>query len=140
MAIHIGWVRRGWSGLLVAGLSFIAPAMLITGLLGWAYVRFGSVPAAQGLLYGVKPVMLGVILQAIGSRAASLVRVPEGNEVAIKKVLDLGADGVIVPQVNTAQQAADVVGILPLVGLQAGADVVAAAAVLEAGDAGAADE
>jgi 2-keto-3-deoxy-L-rhamnonate aldolase RhmA len=49
------------------------------------------------------------ILQAIGGRAASLVRVPEGNEVAIKKVLDLGADGVIVPQVNTAQQAADVV-------------------------------
>lgn len=49
------------------------------------------------------------ILQAIGGRTASIVRVPEGNEVAIKKVLDLGADGVIVPQVNTAQQAADVV-------------------------------
>lgn len=49
------------------------------------------------------------ILQAIGDRAASLVRVPEGNEVAIKKALDLGADGIIVPQVNTAQQAADVV-------------------------------
>lgn len=49
------------------------------------------------------------ILQAIGGRAASLVRVPEGNEASIKKVLDLGADGVIVPQVNTAEQAANVV-------------------------------
>lgn len=49
------------------------------------------------------------ILQAVGGRAASVVRVPEGNECAIKKVLDLGADGVIVPQVNTAEQAADVV-------------------------------
>jgi 2-dehydro-3-deoxyglucarate aldolase len=49
------------------------------------------------------------ILQAIAGRAASLVRVPEGSEVAIKKVLDLGADGIIVPQVNTAQQAADIV-------------------------------
>jgi 2-keto-3-deoxy-L-rhamnonate aldolase RhmA len=49
------------------------------------------------------------ILQAAADRVACLVRVPQGNEVAIKKVLDLGADGVIVPQVNTAQQAADVV-------------------------------
>jgi 2-keto-3-deoxy-L-rhamnonate aldolase RhmA len=49
------------------------------------------------------------ILQAVGDRAACLVRVPEGNEVAIKKVLDLGAHGIIVPQVNTAEQAEDVV-------------------------------
>src|SRR5262245_40911922 len=49
------------------------------------------------------------ILQAVADRGACLGRVPQGNEVAIKKVLDLGADGVIVPQVNTAQQAADVV-------------------------------
>jgi 2-dehydro-3-deoxyglucarate aldolase len=49
------------------------------------------------------------ILQAVGDRAACLVRVPEGREVPIKKVLDLGAHGIIVPQVNTAEQAADVV-------------------------------
>ena len=54
------------------------------------------------------PDLLG-ILQAVGDRTACLVRVPEGSEVAIKKVLDLGADGIIVPQVNTAEQAADVV-------------------------------
>lgn len=49
------------------------------------------------------------ILQAADQRVACVVRVPAGDEVAIKKVLDLGAAGVIVPQVNTAQQAADVV-------------------------------
>lgn len=65
MAIHIGWERRRWSGLVVAGVAFILPAMLITGVLGWVYVRFGSVPAAVWLLYGVKPVILGVVLQAI---------------------------------------------------------------------------
>jgi chromate transporter len=65
MAIHIGWARRRWAGLLVAGTSFILPAMLITGALGWAYVRFGSVPAAGWLLYGIKPVILGVVVQAI---------------------------------------------------------------------------
>src|SRR5580692_7762480 len=44
MAIHIGWARRRWAGLLVAGVSFIVPAMLITGVLGWAYLRFGQRP------------------------------------------------------------------------------------------------
>src|SRR5262245_61637871 len=65
MAIHIGWARRRWAGLAVAGLAFIVPAMLITAALGWVYVRFGTVPAALWLLYGVKPVILGVVVQAI---------------------------------------------------------------------------
>jgi chromate transporter len=74
MAIHIGWERRRWAGLLVAGLAFILPAMLITGAFGWAYVRFGAVPAAGWLLYGVKPVILGVVVQAIWGLAPRAVR------------------------------------------------------------------
>jgi len=66
LAIHVGWGRRGWSGLLVAGLSFILPAMLITLAFAWAYVRFGALPQTGWLLYGVKPVVLVVILQAFG--------------------------------------------------------------------------
>ncbi|HEX7451131.1 MAG TPA: chromate efflux transporter [Polyangiaceae bacterium] len=65
MAIHIGWQRRRWAGLVVAGVSFIVPAALITGVLAWAYVRFGTVPAAAWLLYGVKPVILAVVAQAV---------------------------------------------------------------------------
>jgi 2-keto-3-deoxy-L-rhamnonate aldolase RhmA len=49
------------------------------------------------------------ILQAVGDKAACIVRVPEAAEVPIKKVLDLGAHGIIVPQVNSAEQAANVV-------------------------------
>jgi chromate transporter len=64
MAIHIGWARRRWAGLLVAGGSFIVPAMLMTGALGWVYVRFGTVPEVAWLLYGVKPVILAVVVQA----------------------------------------------------------------------------
>jgi chromate transporter len=65
MAIHIGHRRAGWRGLLVAGLCFIVPAALITFVLAWAYVRFGSIPRAQGILYGVKPVIIAVVVQAI---------------------------------------------------------------------------
>jgi chromate transporter len=74
MAIHIGWERRRWAGLLVAGVAFIVPAMMMTGALGWVYVRFGSVPTVSWLLYGVKPVILGVILQAIWGLAPKAAR------------------------------------------------------------------
>jgi len=65
LAIHIGWERRGLAGLLIAGTAFIVPAMLMTAALGWVYVRFGSVPAAAWLLYGIKPAIVGVVVQAI---------------------------------------------------------------------------
>ncbi len=65
MAIHVGWARRRWAGLAVAGLCFILPATLITAALAWAYVRFGSLPEARGLLYGIKPVILAIVFQAI---------------------------------------------------------------------------
>src|SRR5450631_2877532 len=74
MAIHIGWQRRRWAGLVVAGVSFIVPAALITGALAWAYVRFGTVPAAAWLLYGVKPVILAVVAQAIWRLAPKAAR------------------------------------------------------------------
>lgn len=65
MAIHIGHHRAGWAGLLVAGSCFILPATLIVGVIAWAYVRFGQLPQAEGLLYGVKPVVLAIVVQAV---------------------------------------------------------------------------
>lgn len=69
LAIHIGWQRRRWAGLLVAGLSFIVPAMLLSAACGHAYVRYGTLPSATWLLYGVKPVILAIVVQAIWSLA-----------------------------------------------------------------------
>ncbi len=74
MAIHIGWERRRFAGLVVAGLSFILPAGLITAALGWIYVRYGAVPAAGSVLYGVKPVMVAIVLQAIFKLAPKAAR------------------------------------------------------------------
>jgi chromate transporter len=65
LAIHIGRERAGGLGLLVAGLSFILPAMLLSAALGWVYVRFGALPQATWLLYGIKPVILAVVVQAL---------------------------------------------------------------------------
>ncbi len=65
MAIHVGFVRAGRLGLITGGLCFITPAMAMVLVLAWAYVRFGSMPEAQWLLYGIKPVVIAIIVQAI---------------------------------------------------------------------------
>jgi chromate transporter len=74
LAIHIGHARAGWAGLLVAGICFILPASLIVAAVAWAYVRFGTLPAAAGLLYGVKPVVIAVVLQALWSLGRAAVK------------------------------------------------------------------
>ena len=65
VAIHVGLRRAGWAGLLLAGLCFLLPAALIATALAWAYVRFGHLPSAAGVFYGVKPVIIAVVAQAL---------------------------------------------------------------------------
>ena len=65
LAIHLGRVRAGWRGLLVAGACFIMPATLIVLVFAWAYARYGSTPQAEGLLYGITPVVVAIIVHAL---------------------------------------------------------------------------
>lgn len=66
MTMHIGRLRAGWPGLVVAGASFILPAALITGGIAWFYVRFGALPQVEALLTGIRPVVIALIVSAIG--------------------------------------------------------------------------
>lgn len=74
LAIHIGHHRAGWPGLVVAGTCFILPAFLIVLGIAWAYVTYGKLPAADGILYGVKPVVIAVVLQALWGLARSAAK------------------------------------------------------------------
>ncbi len=65
LAIHIGLERAGWMGLLVAGTCFILPAMLIVWGLAVIYVQYRAIPQVDWLLYGVKPVVVAIVLQAL---------------------------------------------------------------------------
>jgi chromate transporter len=77
LAIHIGRVRAGWPGLVVAGVSFILPAAVIVAVIGWGYVRYGVLPAVGAILYGVKPVVTAVIAQALWALGrTALTRAP----------------------------------------------------------------
>jgi chromate transporter len=74
MAIHIGFSRAGWIGLVLGGACFILPAMLIVMALAWAYQRFGSTTEAGWLLYGVKPVVIAIIVQAFWNLGRKAVK------------------------------------------------------------------
>ncbi len=65
MAAHLGYQRAGALGSLAAGLSFTLPAVVISLVLGWAYLSFGTLPAVEPFLYGIKPVVLGIIFAAV---------------------------------------------------------------------------
>lgn len=65
LAIHLGYLRAGWPGLVVAGALFILPAMACVLALAWAYVAYGALPAVGWLLYGIKPVVIAIVVQAL---------------------------------------------------------------------------
>jgi chromate transporter len=74
MAIHLGHQRAGWRGLAVGGICFILPAMILVMACAWAYTTFGTLPQLQGVLYGVKPVIIAVILQALWGLARTAIK------------------------------------------------------------------
>jgi len=74
LAIHIGFNKRGWPGLLVAGCCFIVPAGVLVALIAAAYVRYGSLPKVEHILYAVKPVVIAVVAQAFWNLGRSAVK------------------------------------------------------------------
>ncbi len=76
MAIHLGYTRAGWPGLVAGGVCFVVPAMLIVWGLAWAYVRYGAQPQVTWLLYGIKPVIIAIVVQAVWGLLRTAVKGP----------------------------------------------------------------
>ncbi|ADI65442.1 chromate efflux transporter [Trichormus azollae] len=74
MAIHIGYIYAGWLGLIIAGVCFILPAVLITGIFAWVYVNYGTSPQFAPLLYGIKPAVLAIIINALWGLSKKAVK------------------------------------------------------------------
>ncbi len=106
LAIYLGYVRAGWRGLIAAGALFIAPAMVIVLAFAWAYERYGTTAQAGWLLYGVKPVIIAVVVQALRGLGRTAVKGP------------------VFAVVGLAVVALGLVGINPLVLLFGGALVI----------------
>lgn len=74
LAIYLGYARAGWQGLILSGTCFILPAMVIVLALAWAYVRYGATPQATWVLYGIKPAIIAIIVQAIWGLARTAMK------------------------------------------------------------------
>lgn len=65
LAIHIGYKYAGWMGLVLAGVCYILPAMVIVLGFAWVYDRFGSLPSLEAVFFGIKPVVVAILLSAL---------------------------------------------------------------------------
>lgn len=65
LAVHVGLRRAGWRGFVVAACGFILPAVAIVLVIAWAYDRYGTTPTALDLSYGIVPVIVAVVAQAV---------------------------------------------------------------------------
>jgi len=74
LAIYVGRTQAGWVGLLVAGSCFILPSSIMVATLAWLYMRYGSLPQMAGFFYGVKPVVIALIVLAVVKLARSAVK------------------------------------------------------------------
>jgi chromate transporter len=74
VAIFVGQAKRGWAGLVVGGCCFIIPAALLVTLIAAVYVRFGSLPQVAAILYGIKPAVIAIILQALWNLARTAIK------------------------------------------------------------------
>ncbi|MEH2060858.1 MAG: chromate efflux transporter [Nostoc sp.] len=87
MAIHIGYIYAGWLGLIVSGVCFVLPAVLITGGFAWVYVTYGTLPQVAPLLYGIKPAVLAIIINALWGLAKKAVKSRQLLVIALAVVL-----------------------------------------------------
>jgi len=83
IASHLGLIRAGWLGLIAGGVLFILPGMAATLLVAWAYVTYGSIPEVGWVLYGVKPVVIGIVVEALWSLGRKAVKGPTTAVVGI---------------------------------------------------------
>jgi chromate transporter len=77
LAIYLGQIRGGIPGLLAAGAAFVLPAAVMVVGLAWAYLRYGRMPQVAAILFGVKPVVVVLIAQAVWSLARTALKSKE---------------------------------------------------------------
>lgn len=86
ITMHCGYERAGRKGLFVAGLCFIFPAIIITGILAYLYVEYGALPEVKPFIIGIKPAVLAIIASAIIKLSKKAVK---STELAVLGVLVL---------------------------------------------------
>ncbi len=83
MTMYLGGRRAGWRGLWAGGAAFVGPAVAIVLALAWAYVRWGTTPGGQAILFGLQPVILAIVVQAVWGLRRAVLKGPATLVVAL---------------------------------------------------------
>jgi len=131
MAIHVGYERAGWRGLIAAGVCFIMPAVLIVLALAWAYVEYGNTPQGDALMYGIKPVIIAIVVQALYRLVPTALKSPLLAAIGVgalalyllgvNELLVLFGGALLVVAIQAVRRFPSTVAmLLPLAGLESG--------------------
>src|SRR5690606_8987673 len=131
MTMHCGHERAGWKGLILAGVCFIFPAVIITAIFAWAYQQYGQLPQVQPFIYGIAPAIIAVIVAAmlsLGKKALKSVLLGIIGLIAMLAVLwgfneilvlfGAGIMGILIHLIR--QSTKNIHGFFPFTLLQAG--------------------
>ena len=136
MVIHLGYLRAGWPGLVLAGTLFILPASVMVGILAWAYVAYGSTPQGEALMIGIKPVIIAIMLQALirlGRRAIKSYMLAAIGVIClalyvlgVNELVLLFGGALLYWLIATVRDRGNLAAVVPLLGLPALTSAVAA--------------
>lgn len=102
LATWLGWRLHGLRGGLVAGALFILPAALLLAVLAWLYMRFGSSPVADGVVFGLQAAVLGIIVHALVRIGGRVLRTPFAIALALAALLAMALTRVPFPVIVLA--------------------------------------
>jgi chromate transporter len=110
LATYIGWLmHRTWGGIVSGGL-FVLPSLVVLIALSWLYMAYGNVPAVAGILYGVKPAVVAIVLHAAWRMGSRTLRHPALWVIAAMAFVAIAALAVPFPAIVLAAGLAGYVG------------------------------
>ncbi|MCX6931175.1 MAG: chromate transporter, partial [Verrucomicrobia bacterium] len=110
LATYCGWLLHGVRGGLAAGILFVLPGALTLWGLSWIYVSYGTVPAVAGILYGLKAVVLAIVVAAVLRVGRKALKTPVAWGIAAAALIALAVGRVPFPAVVLGALAAGFIG------------------------------
>ena len=110
LAVYIGWLMHRTRGGIMAGLLFVLPSLLLLMLLSWIYLAYGTLPVVAGILYGIKPAVVAIVLAAAWRIGTRSLRNPAMIAIAVTAFLAIAVASLPFPAIVLAAAAIGLVG------------------------------
>ena len=110
LAVYIGWLMHRTRGGIMAGVLFVLPSLLLLMALSYVYLAYGSLPVVAGILYGIKPAVVAIVLAAAWRIGTRSLQNPAMIAIAVAAFLAIAVLGLPFPAIVLAAAAIVFVG------------------------------